>query len=447
MLTNGYDYIFALSKDEVNSILINNLTDKSIEVKYKTNDPDSGSTINVNFSLSPWQIVPGGGGKLLYLQLPINSGDLSIEGGSLPNKIYDLTSISVVIQVELGWLGTGDQQQASGSSNIDKLVFSPSTETKDNPGYVSEVTILDPNKQLDIIGRGILSTTVTSALVANKDKLLYIFANVNPTPVRVSSWLNPVKWQYYYVNSETGPSALCFLCQLSNKSFPPQATFDANNLDASNNTLLLISQETFFKNVILPSVNKSFPSGSFSYSVNSEERVTISNDRDFNFGKVTAHSFHLTTSNSGNGLAISASGGGPLKFLFGLANLPDASYSWGITSVNQLNYVNSTINFQKDNNPTKTHDQTIRWYDWVLLAVVGITGIAGIVSAILEAVNDFYDGSNAMGIDNINAQIQGSVDGSVTNLSNLLSWNRTGESFSPSAAGLEVSLYVRGKIS
>ena len=291
-----------------------------------------------------------------------------------------------------------------------------------------------------------LASTVTSALIANKDRLSYIFANVNPTPDNVSSWLNPFQWQYYCVDSKTGPSALCFLCQLSNKAFPPQPTFDANNLDASKNVLLLVSQESFFNNVILPSVQKSFPSGSFSSSINSEETVSISNKGDFNVGQVTTTQFHLTTSNSGNGLAISASGGGPLKFFFGLGNLPDASYSWGITSVNPLQYANSTISFQKDPNPTKTHDQTMYWYDWLILVALGITNIAGLVSAILDGVNNLYDASEGMGIGNINNQIQGSIDGSVTNLSNLISWNNPGESFSPSTAGLEVSLYVRGDL-
>lgn len=446
MLTNGYDYIFALSWTAVNAMLTKNLQGKNIEITYNTTDPDLGSTITMDFTLEPWQIVAGGGNTLVNLSLPVASGYMSVEGGAVKSNSYDLTGITIIVQVELGWLGSGDQQQASGSGDASKLVFLPATSTQ-NPGYVSPVNIIDPDNQLDAIGKGILKQVTVSALVSNKDKLQYIFANVNPSPANVASWLNPKKWQYFNVYSANGPCALAFLCQLSDKAFPPQATFDANSLDASHNTLIMISQKTFFDNAILPSVKKTFPSGSFSSSVNSQEDAKITNNGNFDVGKVTTNSYTLTTSNSGNGLAISASGGGPLKFFFGVGKLPNASYSWSIDSDNPLEYSNKTITFQKDPNPTKHHDQTIHWYDWVLLVVVGITSLPGLISAIVDGVNNYYDDSEAMGIGNINNSVQSSIDNSVVNLTNLVSWNKAGESFTPTIAGLSVSLYVRGDLS
>lgn len=447
MLTNGYDYAFALSRDEVNAILAQNLQSKTVEVKYNTTDPDSQSTITMDFTLSPWEIVSGGSGTLLNVSLPVKEGYLEMEGGALPSGSFDLTGVSVIIQIELGWLGTGDQQQASGSGNTDHLIFSPSTTQKGNPGYVSEVNILDPDGQLNTIAKGILSTTVVDALIADKKTVQYIFADINPTPGDVGTWLKPAKWQYYYVDSKTGPSALCFLCQLSDKAFPPQPTFDANNLDSANNSLLLISQEVFFRNVVLPGIQSSFPGAGFSVSVNPEEAVTISNTGGFTVGKVQASHFSVTTSNQGDGLTVNASGGGSLKFLFGLAKLPGASYSWSVQATNPLQFSSPNLTFQEDKNPTVHHDQTIHWYDWVLLAVIGITDIAGVVSFILDEVNDFYDDSASMGVGNINTTLQNSIDGSVVNLKNLISWNKPGESFSPAASGLQVSLYVRGNLS
>lgn len=443
MLTNGYDYIFALSWDAVNLMLTNNLKDKNIEVKYSMKDPDFGSTITLDFTLAPWQIVDGGGGTLANLSLPINGGYMSIEGGALPSNSYDLTGIDIIVQVQFGWLGTGDKQQETGSGDISKLVFLPDSDTK-NPGYVSPVTIIDPDKVLDATGTGILKQTIVSALVSNKDKLQYIFANINPTPSHVASWLNPVKWQYFNVYSKTGPCALAFLCQLSDKAFPSQPTFDAQNLSAQHNTLLLISQKTFFDSVILPSVQETFPTGSFVSSVNEQEDATISNSGSFDDGKVTATSYKLTTSDEGNGLKIIASGGGPLKFLFGIAKLPNASYSWSITSTNPLNYDKDDITFTKDPKPKLTHDQTIHWYDWILLVFTGITSIPGLVAFILSMTNHFYDNSEAMGIGRINDSIQLSIDGSVTNLANLVDWNKTDAVFTPTTAGLNVALYIHG---
>lgn len=446
MLTNGYDYAFALSTDEVNSILKNNLTGKKIEVKYAAKDADSGSTINIDCNISPWKIT-GGGGTLITYSMPIAEGYMSIEGGALPSNSYDLTGISVILNVSLGWLGTGTEQQASGSGDTDKLIFSPSTKNKNNPGYVFLETIIDPTKQLDAIGKGVLTATFVDSLIDNKAKLEYIFANVNPTPAKVASWLKPIKWQYYFVGTKSGNSALTFLCQLSQKPFPQKPTFDANNLDKNNNSLLLLSQETFFDNVVLPSVKKSFSNGTFVTSVNEEEAVTLSNKGNFSVGKVTAFDFKLTQSQSGNGLAISVSGGGPLKFFFGLGKLPNASYSWGISAVNPLIYKNGNISFGKDPSPAKTHNQTIHWYDWLILVLVGISDIAGLVAAIVDGIDGFYDDSESMGIGNINDEVQASTDGTVVNLTNLIDWKKSGEKFSPSDAGLNVSFFVRGNLS
>jgi hypothetical protein len=442
MLTNGYDYIFALSWDAVNSMLASNLQDKDIEIIATEQDSDLGLTITLDLKLAPWQIVAGGGNTLVHLCLPIREGAMQFEGAV--SKSYDLSGVSAIVQVALGWLGAGDQQQESGDGDSNNLVFRPESTDPSSPGGVAFVDIVDPHNVLDTVGKGALRDQIPAALIANRDKLQYIFANINPTPPAVSSWLNPKRWQYYNVYAGSGPSALAFLCQLSDKAFPPQATFDANNLAPDHNTLLLISQEAFFDNVILPSIRATFPSGSFSSSVNAEEEATIQNSGDFTVGNVQASHYTLTTNKEGNGLAIAASGGGPLKFIFGLADLPDASYSWGVASNNPLQYNSGVLSVQQDPNPTISHDQTIQWYDWVLMVVTGITTLSGLVDFITALVTGFYDDSQAMGIGALSGAIQSSIGGSVVNLANLVEWNKSGAQFTPAAAGLSTSLYIRG---
>jgi hypothetical protein len=446
MQTNGYDYAFALLTDVVNDILAHNLGDRKIEIDYNTTDKDTGTVVNAHMLFAPWSIVPGGGNSLINLKLPVSQGVMSHHSGPLDPNSYDLAGVSVIVQVELGWLGPGDPQQATGHGDQTKLVFSPSGKPKDNPGYVSPVAILDPNKQLDTIGTALLKATIVQGLVDHKDALQYIFADVNPTPPHVSSWLNPVKWQYYVVDSKSGPSALCFLSQLSDKPFPNEPTFDSNNLDKSHNALLLISQVMLFQHVVQPGVEKSFPDGRFTRSVDGEGAVTIENKGNFDVGKVTAHSYRLTTSEQGNGLAIKCSGGGPLKFLFGIAKLPNASYSWGISTVNPLSDADGRVSFKTDPHPSKTHDQTIHWYDWVLLVVLGITSLPTLISFIVDAVNHFYDQSDSMGLGKINDEFQDSVDGTVVNLAKLISWTNDGESFKPATAALQHAFYVRGDL-
>lgn len=446
MKINGYDYAFALSVTVVNEILKANLSGKNIPVKYHTVDANSGTTVNVDLSLAPWKIVPGGSGTLINVELPVKQGFLSISGGVLPSNSYDLKGISVVVQIELKWLGAGDQQQASGGAKANRLAFSPTGPKKSTHGNVAAVTVLDPHKRLDTIGKGILSATLVQGLADNKSNLQYVFASVDPTPAKLASWLNPVKWQYYYVHTDAGASALCFLAMLSDKPFPPQPTFDAQNLDAHDNALLLVAQDMLFKNVILPAIEKSFPNAKFKMSVNHEGAATIANSGNFDIGKATAKSFKVTTSNSGDGLAMHVSGGGPLKFLFGLADLPDADYTWGVSTVNPLKYKNGTVQFKSDPNPVNTHDQSIPWYDYIILVGTGIANIAFAISDIVDKVKNYYDGSKSTGLAKINDELQASLDGNVVNLANLVSWSKPGETFQPTAAGLDLAFYVRGNL-
>ena len=449
MRTYGYDYSFAISIDEVNKILNENLKNIDLELKYSGNDPQSGSTINMDAKSAPWQIIEGGQNSLLRFSMPFTDGYLSIEGPI--SKSYDLTNVTVLIEVTLGWLGSSTLQETEGSGNLTQLIFSP-TGTKDpkNPGYVAVVNILDPDKRLDTIGLGLLRTYTADILFENKDKINYIFADVFPKPNNVSSWLNPYKWVYYY---STGASydALCFLCTLTNKPLPINPAFDSSALISGSNANILISQESFFENVVLPSVKSTFSGGNFTVSVNTDESCKIKNGKNFNVktdkGTITADSFKLTTSDDGNGLKTKTSGGGPLKFFFGLGKLPNANYSWSCQDTNPLHYANDQITFLKDKHPITHHDQNIPWYDWVLLVVVGITSLPGLISVIVDSINDFSDQVNNVGIGNINNNLSKAISNSVVNLANLIDWStKDGQKFNANNAGLNGALYVHGNI-
>ncbi len=448
MKTYGYDYCFAISTEEINKILINNLSNLNMEFKYSGHDKQSGSTITLNAKVLPWQIIKGGQNLLLRFSMPFSEGHLSIKGPISNN--YDLSNVTVLIEVSLGWLGSNNTQETKGSGHITQLIFSP-TKTTDpnNPGYVSVVNILDPNKHLDTIGMGLLRNYMIDILFENRKKINYIFANVVPQPKNVASWLNPYEWIYYY---STGKhyDALCFLCLLSKKSWPATPVFDSTILQEKNNVSILVSQESFFKQVVMPAIRSTFSSGKFSLNVNTEELCTIKNQGDFvvttSKGKITANSFKLTTSHSGNGLTSITSGGGSLKFLFGLAKLPGASYSWRCEITNQLKYSNEMISFLSDPHSITHHDQTIHWYDWVLLVAVGITSLPGLIAFIVDSINGFSNQVNDIGIDTINGGIEASVTGSMMNLANLIDWDEQSKKFDPVNAGLDGALSVHGNL-
>jgi hypothetical protein len=445
MNTYGYDYAFALSIDTVNQILTRKLTGVDMSISYTTTDSDSGTTVTLGAQLAPWQIVPGGSNTLLNINLPIASGTLTLKGAI--NCTYNLAKVIPELQITLGWMGTSDEQDATGTGDATYLTFNPNDATDANdPGYVATITVHDPQNHLDSTGSGVLSQIMTGALYSNRETIKYIFANVNPTPPNVASWLNPGQWVYYYAGTPI-QNALCFLCMLSSTApMPSTPAFDATALASGANSALVISQPQFFQNVVMPGVQSAFPNAEFTLSTNSQEVCTITNSWSFDVGSLPANTFSLTPSNDGNGLQLYAAGSGPLKFFFGLADLPNASYSWSLSAVNPLRFDGRNITFANDPNPTITHDHTIYWYDWMILVILGITNLVGLISVITEAVIGFYDSSVQMGTAAINSNLQAATGGTVANLATLIDWQIDGETLTPSDAGMSGALYVHGTL-
>lgn len=446
MKTYGYDYSYAITIDEVNKILASNLASVNMKISYSCVDPDTGTTITIQGQLAPWQLNSKGDNNLLGMNVPISQGSMSLTGGILTGN-YDLSGVTAVMKISLSWMGSGTAQSAQGSGDMTSLVFAPvSTTDPDNPGYVTTDNLLDPQKKLDDFASGLLQKCMADVIVENKDNLKLIFNSINPAPANVASWLKPYKWQYFYQQTSVA-SVFCLLCQLTDKDFPSGPSFDSSALSSSANSSILISQEVFFANAILPSIQSALGSGNFSLNT-SNEVCSITNNGDFNIstsnGEITAHSFNLSTSSSGNGLACHTSGGGPLDFFFGLGKLPDASYSWSLSTVNPLSFADNTIRFQDDPNPAIQQNSTIHWYDWALLVVTGITNVAGLVSTIMDSINGFANQVQAVGMGNVNNSIESSITGSVVNLANLIDWKQSQQTFQAVDAGLNGALYTYG---
>jgi len=449
MDTYDYDYSYALTKDKVNEIMSKNLASVSMPLVYTDHDPVTGAITKINVNLGVWSMADGGQNSLVKLNIPIKEGFLSISGLPGVNGSWDMTGVTMLVEVNLGWMGTGDEQELIGEGSLISLVFSPTQDaTSSDPGYVAIITVTDPSLQLTSAAAGMLKQIAQAAFYENRDNLKYIFAGVVPIPSGAATWLRPYKWQYYVASGAI--EALCFLCMLSDVPFPSTPAFDSTALVAGSNAVALISQKAFFTNTLLPAIKTSFPNGSFSVS-ESDQHSLISNSGSFNVSvdgdNINTDSFKLWPSDSGNGLQTSSAGGGPLKFLFGWADLPDAFYSWTVKTVNptSLNLSTGVMTFKDDPSPTTTHDQDIPWYDYIILVGLGLT-LAGLISDIIGAVNDFGDKVNEVGMSNINNAAQSSFDGNVVNVTNLLDWEAQGQSFTLTAGGLDGALFFRGNL-
>lgn len=89
METYGWDTVFATTIDHANKALAAS-HDKLLPTFNFSMDG-----YQIDGAFGRWQIVPGGAGKLLHLELPIESGKMIDRSG----KSFDVSGISVVVEV------------------------------------------------------------------------------------------------------------------------------------------------------------------------------------------------------------------------------------------------------------------------------------------------------------------------------------------------------------
>ena len=218
--------------------------------------------------------------------------------------------------------------------------------------------------------------------------------------------------------SPTGRGFLCFLCMISDNPLPNSLGFDPSIFSPSPNanTFFSISREMFLSNIILPALQQTFSNGSF-YVKNLCENWQLINANNVSIDKLTATMVSCAIDSNGLGLRVTASGGGPLKFLFGLADLPGAYFSWQVGSLYLLQFdaTKQTVTFLPDPNPCKHVDHYVPAADWVLLFIIDIVNIAGIASFIYDATEGFINQINNINVDGVNTAIEQTFGGNPIN--------------------------------
>lgn len=229
MDTYQYDYSYALTKDKVNDIMSENLASVSMPLIYTDHDAVTGAVTNININLGIWSMADGGQNRLMKLNIPIKDGFMSISGLPGVNGSWDMTGVSMLVEITLGWLGPGNEQELNGEGSLTTLVFSPTADaTPDDPGYIAVLTVTDPSEQMTGAAIGMLKQIAQQAFYENRDSIQYIFAGVVPVPAGATTWLRPYKWQYYVASGDI--EALCFLSMLDDSPFPSTPAFDSTAL-------------------------------------------------------------------------------------------------------------------------------------------------------------------------------------------------------------------------
>ncbi|MFS1519411.1 TULIP family P47-like protein [Bacillus sp. SCS-151] len=259
-------------------------------------------------------------------------------------------------------------------------------------------------------------------------------------------WLAPKKCHYLY--QETSKDQKGFLAILS-VTTEKQVNdlieeIDSTLLKEGYSIFLLISNELFLKNLILPELSSSFSNGTtdenFVYHPTKGTIGRIENNGEINCGSVKwgLETYHpkltsLSISIQDKFLIFQASG------KFNITGLAGANVTFNVSSRSECRYnpAEESVYFVKDQNPSISYKKHIPWYDFalgalggpVVVAIIDIV-IASVTSTISESVRkSLYSGQTTSFVSDLGV--------------NFITWNGLHD-FRAYEAGLSESFYIRG---
>lgn len=356
----GWDTVFATTLEHANKALA-----AGHDKLLPTFDFSMGG-YQLNGTFGSWQIVPGGAGKLLHLELPIQSGKMVDRNG----KMNDISGLSVVVEVQLELLPDKTDTSKQNLQFNFKAVGDEPTDTP--PGIVTFRQVKDPAKRLPDQTRNFLGHAIAQCLLANAAAISYSFATISPVKTGTTNWLTPVKSDYCYVElqgSNTG--FLAILSVTTDRDISRlERKVDPNFLAGTGSGFFMLSKEMFLQHVIQPSLPSVFHGTSDQTFKYNEGSQAIQNARQLSTAAVKSgliwyypHIDDLLITVSDSVVACSANGSCDM----GLG----INCTFGVHTHTLLKYDASmkSFSFAKDTNPTVQHDFHIPWYDFFLTPI------------------------------------------------------------------------------
>jgi hypothetical protein len=348
---------------------------------------------------------------------------------------FDLAGVTPIMELQLGFI---ENVNAKGESNLkfncSVVGSNPGDRT---PGAVTMVTT-DTSGKLTGMAKSILHDNLPKCLIANKDKLAYIFASIgNPSK---ENWLTPKRFAYMYAQPVSGSEgALTVLGVTTDRDISGlQKNIDPTLMNGQYDYYFMMSPELFLEHIVMPGLPQAYGHGTNAGSFRMSGSSIVNNGNigcdSHKWGLVTYYP-NLTSLNiniQSNSLHTSADG------RFDITGLANAYVTFSIGSTNQFVFHpdQKTVSFDADPNPTKDYSKHIPWYDWVGAAIGGLV-ILGIVAGVMYGVT---------------AAIASSVSSSVNTGGNLsvaqfapynVGWNGLTD-FDVKDAGLSDAFYMRG---
>lgn len=436
-----YDLAFACTLDAVNKQLTAGFAHLDATCHYSGADSTEKATVAVDATFAPWVMTTGGSNKLLRFSVPFASGSFTIDCPSLglDNKHYDLSGVAVEVEVQLGWLGNGSTSSDGTGSNT-QLAFNLTTKGTHlgdtTAGAVTPVSVTDPQGHLDSVASAVFEDVIADVLIANKSKINFVFATINPAPPGAQSWLAPKRWNYYYQQPASGPAVLCVLSVLTDRELPSTPAFDSSVLSQPGDVFMILSKAQFLEHGVLPGLKTAYGSNDFAittmFGMPMIHNTANISTKTASWGADTYYPYLESIVLAVDGSSVTTSISGRCD-ITGLAN---AYVTFSGTKSAASTYTPGTgvLSFAKPSGKIDTA-RHIPWYDWVLGALSGGVGIA-IIDSVMAAVTSTVT-------DAVGDAVSSTGDAALGKLAiNTCSW--AGSSVTPTAGGLSGAFWMTG---
>ncbi|EPY7114104.1 TULIP family P47-like protein [Klebsiella variicola] len=275
----NWDMVCAVSCAELNKKLKTASRDTFGEFSWSDSE---GNEISGEFK--GWEIVPGGDAQRICIITPLSAGELTVP--ALGKNKIPVASLCPELQVELAFVHAGNDD------NTTHLGFNlAQVSKKDDPvtaGHGS-VVVLDADvnhlfSDADVLIPELYCDMMAEMLVAMKDKLAFIFAEIMDIPaVSDISWMKPHLLQYAYNEKISGClGSMAVLAILAENPSPPspgelQLVFDSDLIREDGSMGLMLSQRLFMKYVVLPGLPGAFAGSDTSQFLLMDNNVITNN--------------------------------------------------------------------------------------------------------------------------------------------------------------------------
>ena len=140
MNTQGWDTVYIVSLDRINSALERNLASLIQEFDQ---EGEKGFPVSAKGAFSKWEVVDGGSGQIVSLRITVRKGTATFLLEE--NRTVDISDVQLVVALHLQIVSEGKSNHEYLKMNIKQTGEEGQTP---KPGMLTPVRLLDPSGRL-----------------------------------------------------------------------------------------------------------------------------------------------------------------------------------------------------------------------------------------------------------------------------------------------------------